>query len=105
MVECLGSINPIVSQGIMSREALKLGFKKPPTRHTFRRLLCVMAAKLGIPKERLCEQFGWTTTSEMPSHYLMDNFSTSTDSIAFKLASIVQSDSSFSFMKDLPVDK
>ena len=105
MVDCLGSIDPIMSQGIMSRVAKKLGFKNPPTRHTFRRLLCVMAAKLGIPKERLCEQFGWTTTSEMPSHYLMDNFSTSTDSIAYKLASIVQSDSSFSFMKDVPMDK
>ena len=104
-VECLGSIDPIVSQGIMSRAAKKLGFKTPPTRHTFRRLLCLMAAKLGIPKDRLCEQFGWTTTSEMPSHYLMDSFGTSTDSIAFKLASIVQSDSSFSFMKDVPVEK
>ena len=92
ITECLGSIDPIMSQNLMSTAAKNFGFKKPPTRHTFRRLLCVMAAKLGIPKERLCEQFGWTTTSEMPSHYLMDNFSTSTNSIAYKFCLLYTSD-------------
>ena len=102
-VECLGSIDPIQSNGIMARMAEKVGFKKPPTRHTFRRLLCVMANKLGFSRDRICEQFGWKHDSHMPHHYLMDDFNTSKDALAFTIAQSVKTDESFSFMNDIPI--
>lgn len=102
-IECLGSIDPIMSNGIMARVALKVGFKKPPTKHTFRRLLCVMANKLGFSRDRICEQFGWKHDSNMPHHYLMDDFNTSRDALAFRIANTVKTDESFSFMNDIPI--
>ena len=103
LVECLGSVDPIMSNGIMSRVALKVGFKKPPTKHTFRRLLCVMANKLGFTRDRICEQFGWKHDSGMPHHYLMDDFNTSKEALAFTIAQTVKTDDSFSFMNDIPI--
>ena len=103
-VECLGSIDPIVSYGVMARIATnKIGFKKPPTKHTFRRLLCVMANKLGFTRDRICEQFGWKHDSAMPHHYLMDDFNTSKEALAFTIAQTVKTDDSFSFMNDIPI--
>ena len=102
-VECLGSVDPIMSYGIMARIALKLGFRKPPTKHTFRRLLCVMANKLGFTRDRICEQFGWKHDSGMPHHYLMDDFNTSKDALPFSIAETVKKDDSFSFMNDIPI--
>ena len=103
MVECLGSVDPIQSNGIMARVAKKVGFKKPPSKHTFRRLLCVMATKLGFSRDRICEQFGWKHDSHMPHHYLMDDFNTSKDALAFTIAKTVKLDDSFSFMNDIPI--
>ena len=103
MIECLGSVDPIMSYGIMERIAKKVGFKKAPTKHTFRRLLCVMATKLGFSRDRIREQFGWKHDSGMPHHYLMDDFNTSRDALAFTIAETVKKDDSFSFMKDIPI--
>ena len=100
---CLGSVDPIMSYGIMGRVALNLGFKKPPTRHTFRRLLCVMAAKIGIPRDRITQHFGWKTDSEMVAHYLMDDFSTSSKALAFKIAREIRKGKKFKFMNDIPI--
>ena len=102
-IQCLGSVDPIMSYGIMARVADKVGFKKPPTKHTFRRLLCVMANKMGFSRDRICEQFGWKHDSHMPHHYLMDDFNTSKDALAFTVAKTVKKDESFSFMNDIPI--
>ena len=103
IIPCLGSVDPIMSNGIMARVALKVGFKKPPTKHTFRRLLCVMANKLGLSRDRICEQFGWKHDSHMPHHYLMDDFNTSKEALSYTIAQTVRTDESFSFMNDIPI--
>ena len=103
-VPCLGNIDGNFSYGIMAREALKVGFKKPPTKHTFRRLLVVMANKMGLSRDRICELFGWKHDSNMPSHYLADDFATSTNSLSFLMASEIKKDNLSNILNDVPID-
>ena len=103
MVPCIGYINGDLTKGIMEREALRIGFKTPPTKHTFRRLLVVMANKLGIPRERICEMFGWKNDSAMPSHYLQDDFSTSELALPYLLAQKIADSSINEVVEDIPI--
>ena len=71
----------------MKRAAEKVGFLEPPTKHTFRRILVVMATKLGMNRERICEHFGWNYDNHMISHYLQDTLGTDKEGLPFKIAS------------------
>ena len=81
IIKCLGNINGDVTEGMMKRTASVLGFQQPPTKHTFRRTLVVMATKLGMNRERICEHFGWNYDSHMVSHYLQDVLGTEKDGL------------------------
>ena len=85
-IECLGHINGDTSEGMMKRTAKIVGFLEPPTKHTFRRILVVMATKLGMNRERICEHFGWNYDSHMISHYLQDALGTDKDGLPCKIA-------------------
>ena len=86
-IECLGMVNGDTTEGMMKRAAEKVGFLEPPTKHTFRRILVVMATKLGMNRERICEHFGWNYDSHMISHYLQDTLGTDKEGLPFKIAS------------------
>ena len=86
-IECLGNINGDVTEGMMKRAAKLVGFLEPPTKHTFRRILVVMATKLGMDRERICEHFGWNYDSHMISHYLQDALGTDKNGLPCKIAS------------------
>ena len=103
LTRCLGNINGNVTQGVMAREAKALGFKKPPTKHTFRKLLVVMAYKMGFSRERICEMFGWKHDSEMPARYLGENFGTAKDSLSIRLANEIKKDNLSTFLEDVPI--
>ena len=75
-IECLGEIDGDTTEGMMKRTATKLGFASPPTKHTFRRTLVVMALKLGVPRDRINEHFGWNFDSKMIAHYVQDHLGT-----------------------------
>ena len=75
-LECLGEIDGDTSETLMKRTAIKVGFLSPPTKHTFRRTLVVMALKLGIPRDRINEHFGWNFDSKMIAHYVQDHLGT-----------------------------
>ena len=103
LVKCLGNINGNFTQGIMARESKLLGFKKPPTKHTFRKLLVIMAYKMGFSRERICEMFGWIHNSNMPAHYLGDNFGTALNSLSVLMAKEIQKDNLNSYLEDIPI--
>ena len=85
IIECLGQVNGDTTEGKMKRLAIKLGFT-PPTKHTFRRILVVMAIKLGMNRERICEHFGWKYDSHMISHYLQDVLGTEENGLPCQIA-------------------
>ena len=85
-IECLGHIDGNVSEGMMKRMAIKVGFDSPPTKHTFRRILVVMALKLGMNRERICEHFGWNYDSHMISHYIQDELGTDRNGLPCQIA-------------------
>ena len=85
-IECLGHVDGIVTEGKMKRMAIEVGFETPPTKHTFRRILVVMATKLGMNRERICEHFGWKYDSHMISHYLQDSLGTDKNGLPCQIA-------------------
>ena len=105
MTRCLGNVNGNLTQGIMAREAINLGFKKPPTKHTFRKLLGVAAYKMGYTREQICDMFGWIHNSCMPAHYLGDNFGTSSNSLSVRMAQEISKDGLDSFLEDIPISE
>ena len=100
-LECLGHINGDVTEGMMKRTALKVGFTSPPTKHTFRRTLVVMALKLGMNRERICEYFGWNYDSHMISHYIQDTLGTDKQGLPFMIA---QNLLSKEFLNDIVIE-
>ena len=104
VTRCLGNINGNLTQGIMARESKLCGFTKPPTKHTFRKLLVVMAYKMGFTREQLCDMFGWIHTSGQPANYLADNFGTATNSLAFRMAKEIKKDNLKTYLEDVPID-
>ena len=100
IIECLGHINGENSQKMLGRAAIKVGFRKPPTRHTFRRILVVMATKLGMNRERICEHFGWNYDSHMISHYLQDTLGTDRDGLPCQISKNILNEKLF---KDIPM--
>ena len=85
-VECLGQVNGDTTERKLKRTARNLGFNFPPTKHTFRRILVVMATKLGMSRERICEHFGWKYDSHMISHYLQDVLGTEQNGLPCQIA-------------------
>ena len=75
-IECLGEIDGDTTEGMMKRTAEKVGFTSPPTKHTFRRTLVIMALKLGVERDRINEHFGWNFDSKMIAHYAQDHLGT-----------------------------
>ena len=100
---CNGEINGDVSFGVFAREAKKLGFQQLPTKNTFRRMGCIMAHKLNLTRQQITTTLGWKHDSDMPNHYLQDEMATSTDGLAFKLASKIRKND-FSFLDDIPMN-
>ena len=85
-VPCMGEIHGTTSFGFYKRAAEKLGWKTMPHSHSFRRAGIVIANKLKVPKERITEFFGWKSTSEMPSLYVMEELATTSQGLAWKFA-------------------
>ena len=99
-VECLGHINGETTQSMLTRTARKVGLKTAPTRHTFRRVLVVMATKLGMNRERICEHFGWNYDSHMISHYLQDTLGTDRNGLPCQISKNILNEELF---KDIPM--
>ena len=85
-IECIGFVDGDTTEGMMKRTSLKVGFKTPPTKHTFRRNLVVMALKLGMNRERVCEHFGWNFDTHMIAHYIQDELGTDKDGLPCQIA-------------------
>lgn len=101
-IECLGQVDGDVTHGMMKRTALKVGFEIPPTKHTFRRILVVMALKLGMNRERVCEHFGWNYDSHMISHYIQDELGTDKNGLPCQIAWNMLKDDMF---EDIVINK
>ena len=97
---CNGEINGETSFRIFSAEAAKCGFKKPPTKNTFRRLGVIMAHKLNLSRDQITQTFGWKHDSDMPWHYLQDELSISREGLAFKLSEKIRQNQ-FDFLNDV----
>ena len=85
-IPCLGEVNGKSSFGFYKRMAKTLKWKTAPHSHSFRRLGIVVANKLGVPKDRITEFFGWKSTSEMPSHYLQEELASTSQGLAWKFS-------------------
>ena len=100
---CNGEINGDVSFGVFARETHRLGFKKLPTKNTFRRLGCIMAHNLNLTRQQITTTLGWKHDSDMPNHYLQDEMATARNGLAFKLSEQIRKND-FSFLDDIPME-
>ena len=86
-IPCLGEVNGKTSFGYYERAATNtLKWEVKPHSHSFRRLGIVVANKLGVPRDRITEFFGWKNTSEMPSHYLQEELASTSQGLAWKFS-------------------
>ena len=100
-VECLGEIDGDHTEGMMRRAAKKIGFTSPPTKHTFRRTLVIMALKLGVDRDRINEHFGWNFDSKMIAHYAQDHLGTEKNGIPCVIAKNMVSEG---FLDDIIIE-
>ena len=85
----------------ITRIAKKEGWEVTPTKHTGRRTGVATTSLNNIPKERILETAGWTSTTDMLRHYTADTQAVRPDGIANMFAEELQKKQPFQTFKNL----